>query len=292
MKENRFSLAAGFMPSLCLALLLGFEYLLGSGIIADRTYVVVLAEVLAFAVPTLALYGMGKIMQQPVKPRLRGFYRKALPFVLFLSITASLLSFLINCLTSVLLDQSFYQQTQYVESLSGDVSVWALLLVVVLLPAVLEEIFFRGMLQESFAENGTYAAIFIGALAFALIHGNLSNLLGPLAAGMIYGYMTYVLDSVWPAIIAHVINNLYFLLMNYATRAYETLGFWPYFILASFFVFCIFLYLSMRSLEKLIERGKIRRFRRYGFKQAVSGICFTPGIWLLIIMFVIKVLYL
>ena len=86
-----------------------------------------------------------------------------------------------------------------------------------------------------------------------MIHGDLHNFAGPLAAGMIYGYMTYVLDSVWPAVFAHLLNNGLALFLSGAAKTYSALGLWPYILLIAVFCFCMFLALAMRTLENQME---------------------------------------
>ena len=161
----------------------------------------------------------------------------------------------------------------------------------VLLPAVVEELFFRGVLFSALESCGTWPALILSSAAFAMIHGDLHNFAGPLAAGMIYGYMTYVLDSVWPAVFAHLLNNGLALFLSGAAKTYSALGLWPYILLIAVFCFCMFLALAMRTLESQMEKGRIRRLQYQNPGATLTGILVSPGIWLLVILFALRVLY-
>ena len=203
--------------------------------------------------------------------------------------TAALLAALLNCGMALLLDGHYYTQGIALEHY-GITGFGGLLLTAAVLPAVVEELFFRGALLSALEPYGTWPALLLSSLAFALIHGNLYNLAGPLAAGMIYGYMTYALDSVWPAIFAHLLNNGLSLALSGGARICSALGLWPYVMLAILFCFCAALALSMRLLERQIEKNRIRRLQYKPLGQALRGLLIAPGMWLLLVLFLIRVL--
>ncbi|MBP2026524.1 membrane protease YdiL (CAAX protease family) [Acetoanaerobium pronyense] len=81
------------------------------------------------------------------------------------------------------------------------------LLILALLPGVCEELLFRGFFLRANEEYGYRYSIFYSAILFALFHFNIYNFAGPLILGIVYGYVTRITRSVWPAIIAHTANN-------------------------------------------------------------------------------------
>ncbi len=289
MKKEQLTLVAGFMPPLAMTILLGFEYLLESGRLIADNFAVMGAQIAAFCVPLIVLAIASKTAKPPVKPRLSGFTRRAIPFVLFMSITASLLSFLLSSGISLLTDRPFAQTTYF--SMTSDLTVISMIAVAVIIPAIVEELFFRGTVQGALESVGTMPAIIMTSVAFSLVHASLDNLIGPLVAGLLFGYMAYVLDSAWPAVLAHMINNAVAIAFTYAVEAYQVFNFETYFITFCTFFFALFLYLSMRSLTKLLERGKIKKFKRVHIKTSLAGVFLSPGMWLLVIMFVIRVVY-
>lgn len=288
MKANRLTLIAGFMPALCMAVMLIFEKLAYGGT-SVSALVVVLLQVLPFLLPSVAIGVMGKLADDSVIPTFRLNHRRTIGVVITLSLTATLMSFLINCVIAAIGQDSYYRAVNYSSELEG--TSFFLVIAVVILPAIFEELFFRGFLMKALSRGGELTAIVISALCFAMCHGSLSNFAGPFAAGMIYGYMVYALDSLWPAVFAHVVNNALNMAVGYATKAYETLGLWPYFIIIAVALFCIFLAISMTYLEKLVLKGKIKRLDPPRSKAELLETVCSPGLWILVIVFIIRVCY-
>ena len=289
MKRDRLSFIVSFMPALCMAFMLGFELLVDNRIIDRVEYMVALAEVLPFLIPLLLIRLFQRMTGGEQERRFGGFTRHAVPFVVLISLTTAVLSFLLNAGVSMLVGGAPESHVPYADSIGN----WGIaLLLVAVLPSIFEEFFFRGGVLPAFEGHGTATAIFVSALTFALIHGNAYNLVGPLAAGMVYGYLTYTLGSVWPAVFAHMLNNGLYLLLGHVTRSYSTLGIWPYFLLAMVFLLGLLLWLSMGSLKSLLSRGKVKRLKAGGIKGLMSCLLFSPGLWLLALMYIIKIAYL
>ncbi len=77
-----------------------------------------------------------------------------------------------------------------------------------LVPAVFEEVMFRGYIQRAFEKSwGVVAAILISGLLFGLYHLQPSNILPLATLGILLAYITYISDSLIPAMIAHLLNN-------------------------------------------------------------------------------------
>jgi hypothetical protein len=80
--------------------------------------------------------------------------------------------------------------------------------VVSLLPPLCEELAFRGGLQSALAGRRSPArAIGLSALAFAAFHLDPVRLPGVLLLGLGFGWLTWRTGSIWPAVLAHVVNN-------------------------------------------------------------------------------------
>ena len=275
-----------------MAMLMAFDYLLSSGILklsGNAGYIVALVEVVVFLLPVFLLVGISKKAEQPVNLRLGGFTRKAIPFVIFMSLLASVASFLLNCIEVAIFNLPSYQTGGYASSMMSS-SGLVLFIAIALMPAICEEFMFRGGILGAFEKKGTVAAILVSAVSFALVHGNIRNFLGLLLAGAIYAYLVYTLKSIWPAVIAHLLNNVYYIVISYISEAYEAVGIWMYFVVINVLALCVFLFLAMRSLEKLINQDKIERFNKTSM-ASYGSVLVTPGIWLLVILFVIKGLY-
>lgn len=83
------------------------------------------------------------------------------------------------------------------------------LVVVALLPALCEEFAFRGILQPLFAKwtRNVHAGVWISAFLFSAIHLQFHGFLPRMILGAGLGYLVVYSGSLWPAIIAHLINN-------------------------------------------------------------------------------------
>lgn len=83
------------------------------------------------------------------------------------------------------------------------------ILLVGLLPAVGEELLFRGVIQKHLAGmfKNPHVAIFIAAFLFSAVHFQFYGFIPRLLLGMIFGYLVYYSGSMWTAIFAHFFNN-------------------------------------------------------------------------------------
>lgn len=75
------------------------------------------------------------------------------------------------------------------------------------MPAVCEELLFRGFALSAWESRGTRFAIGVTALLFALLHGNLYGLPAYLLVGAVAGFVTFALDSVYAGIVYHTVYN-------------------------------------------------------------------------------------
>lgn len=87
-----------------------------------------------------------------------------------------------------------------------------------LLPALAEEFFFRGVLQNLFLQIGAspLRAMITAGLAFSLMHLAFDNFLAIWLMGFVLGWLYYYSGSLWTSIFAHFVNNLSVVLLKYA----------------------------------------------------------------------------
>jgi membrane protease YdiL (CAAX protease family) len=80
---------------------------------------------------------------------------------------------------------------------------------IALVPAVLEEIFFRGVLQNLLhqATGSPHAGIFITSLLFAAVHLNPVQFIPMVFLAMVLGYVFYYTNSIFCSIAVHFFNN-------------------------------------------------------------------------------------
>lgn len=294
--KNRSAFYAGFSLFFCFCLLYA------AGAVQDLFYRQPLAGmlfsvVLAFFVPSAALLSV--LRKKGCAPVLRlGFPRfrmKKLWLAVSAGVAVSILASLLNLV---------YANTSGVTGFDLSVSIVTAdslrqsfgmtLLGVAVIPAVLEELFLRGVLQPIYEKlTGTWVAIVFTALLFAMLHGNLRNFLGPWLAGCLYGYLAYEFDSIWPSIAAHLTNNLLYLAILWLTDTYASFGIWDYFSFLAIIVQLLFLYLAFRAAEDLLEDDEIPHFEKckLPLPQCIFAVAFNPGFLVFILAFAAKAIF-
>ena len=97
------------------------------------------------------------------------------------------------------------------------------MVVVALLPAIAEELFFRGCVQNILERWTKSAVVSIGlaSLGFALLHGTFLKFLPILLLGVVLGTIFYVTRNLWYCIIFHFLNNAMALLATYYAQRNE-----------------------------------------------------------------------
>ncbi len=91
------------------------------------------------------------------------------------------------------------------------------LLVIALVPAIGEELVFRGILQTSFERwfGKPHWAIWVVAILFSAFHMQFEGFLARVVLGAVLGYLFYWTRNLWVPIIAHFLNNALQILAQY-----------------------------------------------------------------------------
>lgn len=106
------------------------------------------------------------------------------------------------------------------------------IVVIALLPAIAEELCFRGSLQRIFSANGRQvAAIWVCAILFSAVHFQFYGFLPRMLMGAFFGYLLVWSDSLWLPVLAHFTNNATVVVLYYifsarqmSTDVLDTLG--------------------------------------------------------------------
>ena len=90
------------------------------------------------------------------------------------------------------------------------------LLIIALIPAIGEEMTFRGVLQQSLTRKlNPHIAILFSAAIFSFIHFQFYGFLPRMFLGILLGYMFYITNSLWTSILMYFINNGTVVLLYY-----------------------------------------------------------------------------
>jgi hypothetical protein len=91
-------------------------------------------------------------------------------------------------------------------------TIWDLfytILVIAVVPAIGEELLFRGYLQQKLGNwlRNPHTAILITAFLFSAIHFHFQGMIPRFVLGVLLGYLFYWSNSLWLPILAHFVNN-------------------------------------------------------------------------------------
>ncbi|PCJ89904.1 MAG: CPBP family intramembrane metalloprotease domain-containing protein [Flavobacteriales bacterium] len=83
------------------------------------------------------------------------------------------------------------------------------LVVMAMIPAIAEELFFRGLLQRVLiaSTKNIHIGIWLAAILFSALHGQFYGFLPRMVLGAILGYLFVWSGSLWVPIFAHFVNN-------------------------------------------------------------------------------------
>jgi len=88
-----------------------------------------------------------------------------------------------------------------------------------IIPAILEEFLFRGIVRAEYSKYGTAASVIMPALLFALLHFSPVRLPIYLFSGIILGITANATQSIFPSMLIHVANNLF--VLNFENYIYK-----------------------------------------------------------------------
>lgn len=207
--------AAGVFPIVASLLLLLISSLAGEAFAQSDGY-----KYLTFLLPQLCFAAAAGVYfyrtKQPLKHTFNGckwqyfLIAVALQFGLFFALSE------LNGLFLTLLEKLGYEaQTSKIPSLDG----WNLLpaiLVIAVLPAVMEELVFRGILVRNVHEGGwgSFAAVFITGALFSLFHANPEQTVYQFICGACFALLAIRSGSVFPTMVAHFLNNAVVLIFS------------------------------------------------------------------------------
>lgn len=138
------------------------------------------------------------------------------------------------------------------------------LLLIAVIPALGEELLFRGVLQKQLSKwtGSVHWGIFISAALFSALHMQFFGFFPRLFLGMLFGYLLVWTGSLWVPILVHLVNNgvavtaSYFIGQGQLPEKTDRIGssdmMWEL-SLISLFLFSILVYQLFRTRERQIK---------------------------------------
>ncbi len=117
--------------------------------------------------------------------------------------------------------QLIYIITKKAPAVSMDIGTqwWEVLITIVLvsvLPAIGEEVLFRGGVARGLKRKNYLFAILMSGLMFSIFHGNAAQTVHQFFIGMVFAYLYFVTGSLIASMLAHLLNNLFAVLFELA----------------------------------------------------------------------------
>lgn len=174
------------------------------------TYILLTGQIVSLLIPLLvylALTGGGFMDRLYIKPF------KARDVLLGIGIVLLLQPFLM--LLATLVEAVAGNPMESLMTSMATTPVWAAVLGLAVMPAIVEELVFRGYLLRSYRQLPLWVAALLSGAVFGMFHMNLYQFSYAMMLGFFFSVMTRRCGSVIPAMIMHFINNLISLLLIY-----------------------------------------------------------------------------
>ena len=115
------------------------------------------------------------------------------------------------------MESQYMEQVKLMATFKTPVDYIIALFIIAFLPAVVEEVFFRGAMQQIFMRWFVTPGlvIFITSLIFSAIHFSWYGFIPRMALGMALGYIFYFTGNLWYSILAHFFNNAFMVTLLY-----------------------------------------------------------------------------
>ncbi len=99
--------------------------------------------------------------------------------------------------------------------------VFAAIAVTAVLPGVFEEFWMRGIVLSVYERRSTFVAIVFTTIMFGLLHGSLTKLPGVIFLGFVAAVITIRVNSVYGAMLYHILNNTTSVIFGYVLAHYK-----------------------------------------------------------------------
>jgi len=143
-----------------------------------------------------------------------------------------------------------------------------------IVPGIVEEILFRGMIARAFSRKSFIFAIFMCGLLFGIMHGNPIQLVHQMFLGALCSIVYFATGSIYAPIIIHITNNIVAVVGSYilylhpiAIPSYASI----LMIVLGLIALVIFIYLFMKmSIKGFSLKGGVKSIEGYFERSFVS----------------------
>ncbi len=184
------------------------------------------------------------------------------------------------------LEKFGYQDTPIlIPSLDG-VGLIGVLFIVAVLPAVFEELLFRGILLKGMKSFGTVGAVLINGAMFALYHQNPAQTMYQFCCGVAFAFVAIRAGSILPTVLSHFLNNaLVIVLMKYGATDLQGSALIVVLIVSIFCLIASLVWLFFFDKGKNVAGGEVEKTeRKHFFSYASVGIIMYALTWIMVLL--------
>ncbi len=226
--------------------------------------------------------------------RLKAVKIRYWPFIVLFGLSVCLICSLINLGSTALVRMVLHLEapTGSIVDLSST-KPGVLFLTGVLLPALSEELLLRGLVQGEYEKYGVTIGVLLTSVLFALFHTNPVQIPALIVAGVCYGVLTLIFKSVWPAVVAHAINNGVAVLLarynDFVRYIFQDRLFMIFAIIVCFLI----LIFTLKMLESVVDRqlGAGRKLKKSNRSLAYGDPLMSPWLWIFALLCIGKMVY-
>ncbi len=221
MEEKNLKRITPFEVGIVLLIIILAGSLLSYGVTALKPYVLEYSVFLSYlvvpivAIVVLFIYAFAfkrdfSIIPFGNKPNL-----KALPFAVLAGIGVLFALMIFNYIAVYIATAVNYQMQVTFPPLDNAWQ-WMLSIVVIcIIPSIVEEILFRGLLLNSLKAYGDIGAVFLSAACFAFFHLNPAQSIYPFLYGIFLGFVVVKTGNIYYSMVMHFVNNLATIILTY-----------------------------------------------------------------------------
>jgi uncharacterized protein len=163
--------------------------------------------VVGLAVPALIYFAAKRIPLSDALPFQKVGFVKTAACVFFGSAVCMLANIPANMVVEI---EKFFGFSGSMPEMPLTNDIWVTVLygiTIAIIPPIVEELLFRGMVLQSLRKYGDSFAIVVSAMLFGLYHGNFVQMVFAFIAGLIMALVVVRTGSLWTSILIHFINN-------------------------------------------------------------------------------------
>ena len=169
-------------------------------------------------------------------------YKKLILYIFLAALAFVMVSPLINCLDSLFnlwgikINTLSYSITDKINGVP--VNFLLSIITLVILPAIAEELLFRGIIYSGLKSHGRAISVLMTSLMFSIFHMSISQTVYPLIMGMLFTVIMSYEENILYTISMHIVNNLLSLIFAYFNISLSY-NHWT-FILLAIVLACVF----------------------------------------------------